>query len=374
MSQGVELRHKNAEEAIEAAPEVKGQRILQTEPMRRLEHLHHIPSFAIGMVPNDMAYVRDGRRAPLAVCYPPHVVVSAARTFAIFDNEFLVVPPRQLGISGPKSDSKMLKALALYLNSDFAAYHQFLTSPQEGVHDGRGTLSALKKLPMPLENMDAAKLSLLSELHSNFVDASRSTASLDDEDVAPEDARRSRLKERFSALRHSLNEQVYSWLKLAPSEACLVDDFVGVKMHLSDGMFGEAAVRAPDQDDLSKYACTLRYELDGFLDRNPELRHRINVVFDDNSGMVEVAVTDLEHAGIQVGGAGRAESEAFARVREVVQRKANLWLYFDRNLIIHINERTYLFKPLQRLWWTRTQALLDADEIIAEHLAAEFDA
>jgi hypothetical protein len=36
-------------------------------------------------------------------------------------------------------------------------------------------------------------------------------------------------------------------------------------------------------------------------------------------------------------------------------------------------ERTLLFKPRQRLHWTRSQALLDADQVIAETLANSED-
>jgi hypothetical protein len=47
------------------------------------------------------------------------------------------------------------------------------------------------------------------------------------------------------------------------------------------------------------------------------------------------------------------------------------WLYFDRNLFVYDEELTSIFKPQQRLWWTRSQALNDADEIIAAALAPE---
>jgi hypothetical protein len=42
------------------------------------------------------------------------------------------------------------------------------------------------------------------------------------------------------------------------------------------------------------------------------------------------------------------------------------WSYFRRDLQIHTESRTYLFKPFERLHWTRTQAILDASELIAE--------
>ena len=38
-------------------------------------------------------------------------------------------------------------------------------------------------------------------------------------------------------------------------------------------------------------------------------------------------------------------------------------MYFDRSLRLHRGEKTYLFKPIQRMHWTRTRALLDAADI-----------
>jgi len=43
-------------------------------------------------------------------------------------------------------------------------------------------------------------------------------------------------------------------------------------------------------------------------------------------------------------------------------------LYFDRNLFVSRGNSVYIFKPMQRSAWTETQALLDADELIANTL------
>ena len=46
------------------------------------------------------------------------------------EDEFLAVPPRQIGIAGQDRHAKLLKALSLFLVSDFANYYQFFTSPR----------------------------------------------------------------------------------------------------------------------------------------------------------------------------------------------------------------------------------------------------
>jgi hypothetical protein len=80
----------------------------------------------------------------------PHVIVSAARNFAVYSEKFIVVPPRQIGIVSVDGNRPLLKALALYLSSDFAYYHQFLTSTQLGVKRDVATLESLRQIPIPL--------------------------------------------------------------------------------------------------------------------------------------------------------------------------------------------------------------------------------
>jgi len=47
------------------------------------------------------------------------------------------------------------------------------------------------------------------------------------------------------------------------------------------------------------------------------------------------------------------------------------WMYFTRCLQIHEARRTYIFKPRQRLYWLKSQALAEADDFIAEKLATD---
>jgi hypothetical protein len=369
VSQGLELRHRNAREPIEPLPAVVDEFELDVEALRRLGRIHSFPPTALNRVHSECGYVRAGRRGPLAVCFGPHVIVSAARTFAVFHDAFLVVPHPQLGISGPKEDADFLRALALFLNSDFATYHQFLTSPQEGVHDGRGTLRALRKLPVPLNDLAPATIRQLNELHAAFASMTRhiwsTTSAVDGE------------PERESlGLNLELNRIFDKLLGLETTEQCLIHDLVHVRMHLRDGQFGAGAVRRPEVKELRAYAEMLCAELDTFLDETLGLSHRVLVVFDQGSGMVQIEVGPRCHpsAAVHVLPAEAAATREFQRVRVHLERKAGQWLYFDRNLLIHIDGKSFFLKPLQILWWTRTQALLDADEIITEYLAPEASA
>ncbi len=75
---------------------------------------------------------RGAVRAASAVSHPPHVIIDASRRFAVYSDEFLAIPPRQIGIGGKAKHAKLLKALSLFLVSDFAIYYQFFTTPVLG--------------------------------------------------------------------------------------------------------------------------------------------------------------------------------------------------------------------------------------------------
>src|SRR5262249_5087827 len=138
---------------------------------KRLRHVFTFPPEAIVDIEPALKYVRrrGGVALPLSVCRPPHVIVSAARNFAIYSELFLVVPPRQIGLVSALEDRDFLKAFSLFLSSDFVFYHQFLTSVQFGVQRARATLQALRTLPIPFAQYDRTGLASWVDLHSRLV-------------------------------------------------------------------------------------------------------------------------------------------------------------------------------------------------------------
>ena len=48
------------------------------------------------------------------------------------------------------------------------------------------------------------------------------------------------------------------------------------------------------------------------------------------------------------------------------------WIYFDRNFHVERLDERFIFKPLQSFWWTRSQAIVDADQIATTALQENF--
>lgn len=66
---------------------------------------------------------------------------------------------------------------------------------------------------------------------------------------------------------------------------------------------------------------------------------------------------------------GTKMEKEFSRLGQNLSRKQGQWIYFERNLKYYEGRTSYFFKPIQRLNWLKSQALLDADEFIAEKLS-----
>ena len=360
-------------------PELLKKKRIKKNAMRGLGDLFAFPAFVFEEFPAELAYARPGRdKLPVVVSRRPHILCDAARRFAIYSNEFIVVGARQPAIAGPKVEADFLKVLSLYLSSEFAKYHQFLVSAQWGISFNRASLSNLNALPVPLANLNAEEFSEWLDLHARLVAASPTQPPKNKQSTAASSKQRSlpgmaEAPSRLPELVQELNDRVYKLLRLNNHERILIEDFVRVKASAIQGKHSAEAADRPEEKELRQYAKVLQAELDGFFEDNPRLRHRVEILYDKTSGtgMIDVELRKNSHGAlrVKVQPVDDATSADFRRAQELAWQKRGQWLYFQRNLRIYEGSRVLLLKPLERLHWLRSQALLDADTIIAETLA-----
>ena len=374
ISEGLQLRRAptkgEATEDLELVDGIEVGQTIEMDRMREMGRAFAFPSNAIVAIDPGLTHGRKGRiELPLAVCRAPHIIVSAARNFAIYTEQYLVVPARQIAIVSPTDDRPSLKALALYLSSDFAFYHQFFTSSQFGVQRGRATLRALRSIPCPLDRCSPRDLAEWSDLHDRIVEAAklRMAAARDVEAPLFEPARR---KDGLAGLLTELNARTTDLLGLSEREGALVADFVGVRYALNDGKLGTVAVCRPTSAQLKAYAKRLKSELDAFVEGLLPKRHEVGIVFDDLSGMVSIDLAKPSAGPLIVVKAGSDAARELERARHRLQQQRSQWVYFNRDLRIFEGTRTYLFKPMQRFHWTESQAMIDAAEVISATLAS----
>jgi hypothetical protein len=370
ISEGLQLRDGDDQTEETEPVEVAGRPKLNVNALKNIGRLYDFPPNALEEVSAAEAFARLGRaRLPLSICQPPHIIISGARTFATFSSRFIVVPPRQIGISGQQRQSNLLKALALYLNSDFITYHEFLTSSQGGVREGRSTLAALREVPAPLDRLSPTEVIQWAKLYDDLAETQRK---LWQGDVRPELPQRlapfSALRERILVLEREANEATATLLGLTEEEQVLVKDLVQVRRRLADGLVPDDLVRMPESDELESYARRLERTLDDAIDEGETRRHTVVVVKDRASAMVQIrrAQTRAAHRVLD---ASEEVASSLAGVRRRMTSEQGQWLYFDRNLFLFEDNQTFILKPLHRLSWTESQALADADHLVATALA-----
>jgi len=269
----------------------------------------------------------------------------------VYTEDFLVVPARQIGIASPDGNRDLLKAIALYLNSDFVAYHQFLTTTQAGIQKSISTLRALRSLPLPFESPREleAWVALYSRISLDIGGA--------DDFNRPD-------------LVGELNKLTFESLKLSARARAAVYDLVHVRSRLIQGKTEAASVGPPSREDLEAYAQMLRDELNAFVGHSTSSRHTVDVLFGSGSALIAVGfITGASNQQpVRIMEAGDAAAGQLAEARSRLLERRAQWLYFNRNLRVYDGPRTYILKPLQLLHWTRTQAIRDAGEIIADSL------
>jgi hypothetical protein len=355
--EGFQLRRGGAD--TEPMPQLAGLRQIDFSKLKNCGRIFTFPTSAFSTIPEELANVRKGRgELPWLVSTPPHVIVDASRRFAVYNSaEFIAVPSRKIGISVPEPASErardLLKALALYLSSDFCRYQQFFTTPEWGVRTSLATLDALRDIPVALGELTDAEL--------------RDWAALQESMAAETGAGIPPSKESLS----EVDARVYQTLGLIPSERILVEDFVRWNMQLVKGKVPSQVVAPPSDPAIDAYLTLLRSELDEFVGRDAGLSHDLNVVRSKTSAMLVVRLLRGTPRSPIVVKAGDVTAVELERTREHLLRRHSQWLYFERSLKIYQDGAMYFFKPLEAIHWTRRQAILDAGEIVAETLGSQ---
>jgi hypothetical protein len=356
----------------EYLPEYVGKYVLETDKV--LANYFQLPDDVYKIVGKDDAYLRTrGGKAGLKLFEAPHIIISAARIFSTYSDMDFMIPPRQIGIAGDETQKHLLKALALYLNSEFVIYQQWLTSASWGIERDNSNLDDLKQLPVPLSKLSDDDLTEWANLHDEIVATNkREQENLQDEKVPLFGSRRKTSQPSLNSLLKQMNDKVYKLLGISKKQRWLIEDMLDVRMELNDGKIAKKATNPATEEQITDFAHIFQEELDLFLDHTGKRKvHKVKVLYADSSAVIIVdhlmrsmatkPVVEKVHDGKI-----RRELEALHdRLTEIRSQ----WMYFTRCLQIHEDRRTYIFKPRQRLYWLKSQALAEADDFIAEKLA-----
>ena len=361
MHQGIEIRSSTVKDIVQV-PELVGKKRLLMNNLPKETRLYAFPPHALEPIPEEKAFARKGRdKLPLEISRPPHVVIDVSRRFAVYSDEFIAVPPRQIGIAGTPEKQNLLKTLALYVMSDFAHYYEFFLAAQIGVQKSISNLGTLKALPTP--DFSEKNLKILAQIYEQIVATEGSSANF--VDIV-------RFQSRREELEKQANELIYETLGLSVEERLLVRDLIYERRKMLRGKVSQELIKAPSKAEIRAYIEVLKGQLDDFIGVEDRQQHALSVIYQSPSAMLEIRIVDASAVDtLQVRRADKTLAREFTELKNRLTRQYSQWLYFERSLTVFDGDRTYLFKPLERLSWLPSQALNDATDLIAQTLCAE---
>lgn len=350
--EGFQLRNPaKSDEPLEPMPDLSGKMKIDFSKLKKCGRIFAFPEKAISEIPPHLAYLRKrGGQMGIRVSQAPHIIMDTARRFAIYSDQFIAVSSRQIGIAGPSHAEKLLKALSIYLSSDFVIYHQFFTTPEWGISTSVSTLDALKRLPVPLDALTETEVREWADLRDALANEGADGIAVSQD------------------LLDEINRRVFQLLELGKSERILVEDFIHWNMLVNKGKVPREATKPPHLQTIHTYLRTLKAELDAFLEGCSEVEHSVDALCDEVSAIIAITLETGAASLPSVFNARDGAAASLAKTREHLLKKHSQWLYFARDLRVYADNTVYLLKPLEQILWTRRQAILDAGEVIAETL------
>jgi len=291
-----------------------------------------------------------------------------ARCAAAFNDSDVVVYRHKIsGVVGQTGQETLLKWLAAYINSPLAQYYHFMTSTSWGVE--RGTIIQKEYLGMPflIPDQGDSRLSKILAYFDEIVTILQQHGILD------------KAKRQWDIQRReeSIAELVFDLYDLTPTERQLVQDTVdyGIEFFYWSKRKrrkpGETkAIQHPDTEMLKAYADTFVKTVKALLRYQGQTLNAL--VYQDGTPLSVVAfelVNPDDAHETQILESEGALRGVLHRLDRLLLEKRTEALYMRRHVRVYDGDWLYLVRPSERRFWTYSQALADADSVIAEWLS-----
>lgn len=354
---GLQIRKQDSSGEIEAAPYLEGwKRVdvhtkLDGHNVSRAKFRFTIPESLLHLIPQESFFVRKGRSLPFRLSRAPHIVLGPE--YCAYSNIDFVIPEPQIGIASDSSDADYLRAISVLVNSSFIQYFIFFNSPSWGVGRSKIFPQSLRKIPLP--ELSQQNIEDLAQLQKRlaYLEEFTSTSSTEIQKI--------------------VDDFVQHILSIPQNIGIIAREFVSVRLQLNQGKVIVPATAPPNEEDLQKYGLHLRNELDTFTEGSG-LRHKVELTYSKQLIVCSVEFVRSESStsiDVSVQKAQGDLSLLLNYIQEKAKQEVSQWAYVQRSLRIFEDSRVHICKSPRLIDWTRTQALNDSDDIIAEILSAQ---
>jgi type I restriction-modification system DNA methylase subunit len=363
--EGAQLRNpKETIDKLTPCAELKGKKCFNLKAFNKKTgsaFLFHIPKEFLEFIPDNKCFVRRGLR-DIGINRPPHLLIPETwKNFMVYSDEYFAVPPRQIGVAAPPEDAELLRALTVYLGSSLVDYHVFFQVPTWGLYSSYPlvVLRAVRGIPTP--DFKDAQVKALAKVHREILREEK-TFRLTAEDVSGVIE-----KQRL------IDKAVFEALDVPDDVRVVVEDFRDNRLPLDNGYSALKKLgETPTNKELQAYGRALRNEMERFL--IGEAHPCVRIITTEDLICCELqllSASSTASQAIEVVDAGENSQgkAAHRKLRAMLSEKFSQWAYIDRSLRVFQENTVQVFKSPRLMDWTRTQALNDADAIIAEILA-----
>ncbi len=359
--EGVSLReqpiyNEEVKYEIEAMPELKGQYLFDSTTMAKSRRRFSAPESAFQRIPANRCFVRKrSGLSSLKESTGAYLVLNAAY-FVFTDQDFILINPNKR-ISAPPHHADELRALSVFLNSSVAQYSLFFLSSAWGIGRSLVYSGELRELPVPAFSPE------------QVVELAKLQKMLSAEESKAEDFN-DMLQERLQEIADNGVERI---LSVPEKIGILAKDFMKIRLSMNEGKIDGAASRMPEKHDLLNYGVMLRNELDDFT--KGRTRHKVSFI---NSPDFEITICEVEITNasqpleVSFANANGHLKASLSHLNQTLKQRFSQWVYVQRGLRIFDGSKVYICKAPRLIDWTKTQALNDSDDLIAEVLSGNY--
>lgn len=355
---GLEIRQRDSGRGLEAAPYLAGHKTIDvhakvnSSETSRTNFRFTVPENTLNLIAEDFYFTRNGRSRPFVLAKAPHILIKAVSGDCIYSNIDFVIPDPQIGIAANETDADYLRAVSVLLNSSIVRYFLFFRSPSWGVGRSRIYPKDLKLIPLP--DFSPQQIIKLSQLQKRLAHLEEFTDTSN------------------ASLQQLLDDTVEELLSIPKNVGIITREFISVRLQLNKGKSIVPATKFPVEEHLQNYGLQIRDELDAFTEGSG-LRHKVSLIYSKQLIVCSVEfVCSTTSTSIDVS-VEKAQGNLYLflnYIQEKAKQRFSQWVYVQRSLRIFENSKVYICKSPRLIDWTRTQALNDSDDIIAEILSA----
>ncbi|MDM8528675.1 N-6 DNA methylase [Anaerolineales bacterium HSG24] len=418
---------EKAEQKLQAdlkhVPELQDKMIFQSKFIRPSLARFSISQGILKTISIEWCYIRKrGGESGLKVMPRPHLILSPIwMSYVIYSNDDFLMAPKHIGIAGPLKDTAYLKAISVYLNSSLVAYHLFFHAHEWGVFRQANWVSSTEVSGIRVPRLSNEQIEVLSRLQENIVKTERQEIlnyisglpkqlSFEDDDkiidfrvqkhLSPKGKEQAQfvaitkynqmvkvtknesksLKQFVTTdlrpkLQRLMDDTINRLFDIPDDVRLAVDDFIKYRVPLDRATIPQAVIQHPTRQELLAYATKMRDQLDGFI--RGKAYHRVSITTTPKIIVCTIEITQegdtIPITEDDINKANSIMSELLTGMSEALRQQVSQWVYVQRGLRLFDGPRIYLCKTPRIIEWTRTQAILDAGDIIGQLIKGDWD-